>query len=393
MNPILVWGLMALTFALMPLYVFPSGGLQAVDLPILALMLYTAFTLSHSERRMIGLLFICFFIFLSWAILVNTFYYTVFYRTCFFKPCIHLFYSMILFFTFIVLFLRLLSNVKTIPYIYAGILSAFILIPFAKSQSDFGFSTRQTLSFNDPNQLADFAILGIATVLVLHNYYKDYIISTRVKAFALIATIATIVLAHIYVLLSASRAGLGCMILLDLYIFWTINKKFFVLMAVILPLIFFSVKDTGFFRGHSTDNAAPKAISRLDSDFLSAIIKRVAGRIDFGETSLLYGIGKCSGSPGLREGYNSFTLEREAHNTLADIFYAYGLIGLLLFGVFAAIFLKKVCIVRYHIPILLSFMPINISQNFIRFRMLWIFYALVFSISILWQEKHNRLYK
>ena len=387
-----VWVLLALTLALMPLYIFPSGGLQLVDLPILVLMAYALFTLTHDERRLIGLLFISFLVFLIWSILVNAYYFTVFYKTCFFKPSLHLSYSMVLFFSFIVLFQRVIGHSKTIPYLYTGLLTAFVLIPFVKGQAEIGFSARQTLSFNDPNQLADFAILGIATVLVLQNYYRRQALSRQMKLYIHMVSIAIILLAHVYVFLSASRAGFGCMVLLDLYMFWTLNKKVFVVSAILLPILFFSVKDTRLFKNPDADQEAPKAISRLDSDLLDTIIKRIAGRIDFSDTpSLLFGIGKCAGTPGLREGYNSFVLEREAHNTLADILYAYGLIGLMLFAVFGACYLKTVIHVRFHIPILLAFTPINISQNFIRFRMLWVFYALLFSISLLSRENKARL--
>lgn len=387
---VFVWVLLGLTLALMPLYLFPSGGLQAVDLPILVLMAFTLFTFTSAEWQLISLLFISSAIFLAWSILVNAYFFTVFYKTCFFKPSAQWIYSLVLFFSFIILFHRLLGDPRTIPFLHGGLLVALILIPFVKGHADPGYASRQTFSFNDPNQLADFAILGIATVLVLNYFYKTRAIPPSIALFQRITSVAIILLAHVYVILSASRAGLGCLVLLDLYIFWNLNRKAFIIAAFVLPVLFFSLKDSRLLVHQTTAEDAPKAFARLDADLLDIVIQRIAGRIDFSDKSMLFGIGKCSGSPGLREGYNSFVIEREAHNTLADIIYAYGLIGLLLFCLFGVFYLRTAISVYFHIPILLAFTPINISQNFIRFRMLWVFYALLFSLSMLHRTNRPR---
>jgi predicted membrane protein len=80
---------------------------------------------------------------------------------------------------------------------------------------------------------------------------------------------------------------------------------------------------------------------------------------------------------------------KEVHNTLGDVVYSYGLIGGALFVSFIYFYFRTCSAVIYYVFVILSFLPLHVTHNMIRFRLMWIFYALVYSAGLLYLHSNK----
>lgn len=371
------------SFALVPVYIFGSGRPQPVDLPLLCLVIYVVLTLNYFEVKWLSTIFLAFAAFLCWAISINVYHFVMLTESGFLKSSLHLAYNMTLFFVCIVVFFRLLADTQSEPYLYTATLVGTITPFVATGIPTLKFTTRHTLSFNDPNQLADFALLMMATIFVLNHYYRHK--GHRLHKVVVGAISFTVfLLGHVYILLSASRAGMGGLIVVDGIMLWQMRNK---LLMMLMPLISLAIIVAALQLNSSTPGNNPWQFdnlligSRMNVDLPTTLEKRTASRLDLGDMSFIVGIGKCAKCPGKKAGENTFHLQREAHNTLVDIAYSYGIIGLCLYALFLVQYFKVAFRTLFFIPVFMAFIPVNISQNFIRFRSAWIFYALVYAVS------------
>ena len=340
-----------------------------MDAPILLAMIYILLTLYDHEIQLLSLILIAFSAFVSWAIGVNIYYYMDSYNPFYIKASLQLSYVMMLFLIFTILFFRIL-NKNVIPYMYTALLLAIITPLFIKGKTEAGFMARQALSFNNPNQIALYALSIMAITLVLNNYFT--FLSRREKILSLFVYTVVFILGHYFIVLSASRGGLISLVLIDMIAIWKTKKKS--LFAVLMPVIFVAfifLPD----RVISQYNLSEmRAVKRLVNADLSALLaKRTEGRFVFQDISIIFGRGKTNTTIG----------KKEVHNTLGDILYSYGVIGICLFSIFLVFYLKHCICVSYNILILLAFVPMNISHNLFRFRTIWILLALVYSIGLI----------
>lgn len=365
----LVLFLVVVAFALLPLYLFPSGGFQLADAPIFVLMGYIV--MSHCSREIqvqsnvVGVLFV----FLFWVIAVNITHYLLDHNSYYLSASLQMCYTVILFITFSLLFYRILIDRDAIRYLYVGILLSVILPLLVRGDSP-GFLARHSLSFNNPNQLASFALTMVATILVLNHFVGIFHPLVRSKKIVQFTTIFVIALGHYYLLLSASRAGLIGLAYLDLIAIW--KSKKLVLAIIILAVILIPM---GSFLSQSklTETMIYKRL--VGVDLYSKLADRTEGRFKFGDLSLIYGSGKT----------NAPHMElKEVHNTLGDLFYSYGLIGGALFLLFILFYLEAGIAISFNVLVLISFLPMHISHNLVRFRTIWIFYALVYSACLIY---------
>lgn len=362
-------------FILLPMYIMPSGSLQPADGPILVIMGYILMTHRNEEVWMQSSNVFVLFALLFWAVTVNAVHYLTESSLAYISSTFQLFYTIILFVTFTVFFYRALLDRRAILCIYAGIFLSSTVPLFVRGASA-GFLVRQSLSFNNPNQLSEFALTLVAILLVLNNFTKKFYPSLRTGAVCRIATIAVIALGHYYIFLAASRAGLVGLVCLDTILIWRRKK---LLMAGILTAAVLIPAGSFLYKDRLTETSLYKRLA--DADLYSALADRTEGRFSLEDLSLVFGSGKAHNAAYQSKKQRAL---KEVHNTLGDVVYSYGLVGSALFLSFIFLYFRACSAVTYNIFVLSAFLPMHISHNLIRFRVVWIFYALVYSVSLIY---------
>ena len=362
-------------FALLPVYVFPSGGLHVADGPMLLIMGYILLTYRKSEMLMQSGTLITLSAFVLWAVTVNMInYFLISYHVLCVLASLQISYTAFLFITFTIFFYRTLLDVNAIKYIYLAVLLSAVM-PLLINGMPAGFMARQGLSFPNPNQLAYFAHLIFATILVLnHNIGMLYPVLRTYKLIQL-STILVIILAHGYIFLSASRAGLVGIAYLDILAVW--KQKKLVLTAFLALTIIISAMnflDLDIIKGM-------KIYKRMIAGaYSSGLYERTEERFNFDDLSFMFGGGKARRSLAEKKAREF----KEVHNTLGDVVYSYGLIGGVLFVLFIYFYLRTCSAVKFNVLILLSTLPLHFTHNMIRFRLMWILYALVYSACLVY---------
>jgi len=260
-------------------------------------------------------------------------------------------------------------NAQAIKFIYLGLLLSAIM-PFIVKDLSIGFHTRQGLSFPNPNQLAYFAQIIIASVILLNHHAFKFHPVLKNSMLIRIATISIIILGHCYTLLSASRAGLAGVAILDLIAIWKWRKLF---VASFLGLAIAAIVTTTMNMNNLDEMKMYKRM--MAGSYYSGLSERTEDRFNFEDLSLVFGGGKTRRSLDEKK-----TREfKEVHNTLGDVVYSYGLIGGALFMAFIGFYFRACSAVKFNVIVLLSFLPLHVTHNMIRFRFMWILYALVYS--------------
>lgn len=367
----LLSSLVIMVFLLAPIYIFGSGGLQLVDIPIFLLSVYIIFTLYEHEVQLLSLISIPLFAFTLWSILINMMHYLYTYEVFYIKSSVQIMYIAAIFFAFTVLFLRISAykgeNIVS-NYIFAGILLSLLVPLVLKGNPESGLATRQTLSFNNSNQLAGHTVIILAIILVLHNHLEWN--TRKGKNIITFGLITVFILSHYYIFISASRSGFASLILINIIALYKYRNK--VLLPIAIPAIGILIISSSLVSVE--DLSASRLYERfVREDIYSAMAKRTAGRFNYQDLSIVFGAGKTSESLGMKE----------IHNTFLDVVYSYGLIGGSLFAFFMYLYLKTCMKAKYYILLIFSILPIGMSHNLIRSRMLWIFLALVLSINLM----------
>ncbi|UCH82342.1 MAG: hypothetical protein JSW20_06825 [Nitrospiraceae bacterium] len=369
-----------LVFFLVPLYFFSTGGFQIVDIPIALLMIYVICTLYKYELQLLSLVSLPLSAFALWAVCINMWYYASSFETVYIKASLQTIYTSIIFIVFSVLFLRIATyNKRIILYLYYGILLSLIVPLAVQGSPEAAFESRQVLTFSNPNQLASYTISIIAITLILSDQLRC--MTRREKFLKAFGLSLVLVLAHYYIFIAASRAGIASMVIVDIIMLYRCNK---VLLCTVVPVILTAILFTGLF---SVDELRTTAIYKkfIQKGSITADLeKRTTGRLNSEGLQLLFGAGKKNKSLGMKELHHT----KEIHNTFLDIIYSYGLIGGCVFALYLYIYLKTCIRTPYYIALMFSILPLAMTHNLIRFRILWIFLALVFSINL----TRNNLY-
>ena len=341
---------------------------------MLLIMGYILLTLRKSEMLMESGTLITLSAFVLWAVTVNMINFLISYHVLCVLASLQIAYTAFLFITFTIFFYRTLLDVNAIKYIYlAVLLSAFM--PLLMNGMSAGFMARQGLSFPNPNQLAYFAQLIFTTILVLNYNTGMFYPVLRTHKLIRLSTILVIILAHIYIILSASRAGLVGIVYLDILVVW--KKKKLILTAFLALIIIISAMnylDLDKIKGM-------KIYKRIIAGaYYSGLYERTEGRFTFDDLSFMFGGGKARRSLAEKKAREF----KEVHNTLGDVVYSYGLIGGGLFVLFFYFYFRTCSAVKFNIFILLSTLPLHVTHNMIRFRLMWILYALVYSACLVY---------
>ena len=325
----IIFFLLFSVFFLMPVYVFPSGGGQLVDIPIILISIYTVITFKTKfDLTKSGVIILAAYVF--WATLVNLIHFFIGAETYLLKVIIQILYSFIIFGVFTIVFKDiLLYNKKSIVLVLSLVIMLLPLFLFTgqydANKETMSFFVRNALSFNNPNQLAYFAILLYSMIIILYMYLTEYDLNKLQVTIVRTVSVIIFLLTHFLILCSASRAGILGVLMLDSIVLWQIKKIVFLIISLCIILLTISlyvniIPDIEFSELRIVNKFSEQDIGKSLS---KRIVQRFYSNVPDWKT-LIYGSGKT-----IPDGYR-----REVHNGFIEIFVAYGMIGFLLFNMF-----------------------------------------------------------
>lgn len=361
----LLGGVLILALGLLPVYIFPSGGLQLVDGPLFILFIAYFFRRSSAPpalRQNITPLLP----FLIWATAVNLVYFFK-YSSDFLlaTTTAQLLYTFLIFWVFSFLLWDFLEADK-IGALYAGIFLSLLLIFTVKGYSEGG--VRSELSFNNPNQLGYYGLI-LTCLAALLVQVKEKTASTKVMYFW--GDVLLLFAGHILVLLSLSRGALLGLFLLDVWVLPKLTRK---ILIIFLPLLFLGVISLAWQPAIIQERLSGGRGKTIDQE---TITEEIQGRI-FYQLSIMEGIHYLVG-----RGARSIPLQdkarniREVHNMFGEIFRCYGLIGLVLFSFWLGKFLWNSRKAPGALFIWGALLMYNMSHYGLRFRPFWVLLALL----------------
>ncbi|MDN3510657.1 MAG: hypothetical protein NG784_05050 [Candidatus Jettenia sp.] len=370
-----------LSFAMLPLYLFSSGGFQLVDVMIVLLSLAIFMAINTNEVQVGSYLISPFIPFISWSIIINSYYsmYSIS-EGGYFLSTVQLIFGFYILFLFSIVFNRVLSDPRGVKYLYWSLLAACITPWLLEANRG---SIRNALSFNNPNQLAYYSILILSMLLLINSVDAEIRNKGKMRW---ILTIAILIFSNIFVIMSASRAGFVIVILLDIYFFYTLlrrhTKLFLFLVFMIVPLLMIAVQSKVILnKKSSNDMAEVNHIQTINkrfnkNDIIESLSKRAFGHIeDKNDFSIIFGGGANKGHLGVAKVESMLMLE--AHNMIMEIFDSYGIIGVVLFLGGSVFFVVRLGSFPYKWFFFSTLLLYNISHNGIRFRCMWVAIALI----------------
>ncbi|KKO20946.1 MAG: hypothetical protein L3J18_08340 [Candidatus Brocadia sp.] len=388
-----------LTFAMLPIYLLPSGGFQFVDVIIILLSLATLIAVNVSEIQ-IGIYLIGPFIpFVSWAVIVNSYYsMETISKGGYFLTLIQLIFGFYIVFLFSIVFNRIFSNPKGVFYLYWSLLVSCITPWLIEAK---GGTVRNALSFNNPNQLAYYAIL-IISMLILINYANTE--TRNKKAMYWILNIIILIFSNVFVMVSVSRAGLAVIILLDIYLFYKLlgkyKKSFFVPVTMLVVTSIVIMQSDAVFNMKSLNDPTQTQYTQLmtkrftNYDIKASLYKRILGHVkEQNKFEVILGRGGDKGRFG-EISVGDSTTGQEAHNIITEIFDSYGMIGIVLFLGGSIFFFIRLGNFPYKWFFFMSLLLFNMLHNGIRFRCMWVSIALVSIVSfIIYKRQADKYYQ
>jgi len=372
--------LLILCLGLVPVYLFPSGGFQIIDIP---LSIIIAASLLFGEKLIIRKyrnIFLFLLPFVLWVCIVNGLYYIKYENPSFLYGTIPVVYGFFLLISFTIIFHKILTY-KQIAFIYLGLVLSLFLCLIAKGYSEEG---RAVLSFNDPNQVGYFAIFLVCYVIFLNNY-REIIDNKNIKYDIL--NILILFFAHYLVILSFSRSTILAFIFLDLCLIKNI-KNIRYLIAVLLTSIIFIIV-LFLFKPTLIEEKYTLRKEHLEEKIVLTHLKMrwLDPFSDYNGIDFLFGAG-TGARISSDMGKASKRFHSEVHNLFGEILRAFGIIGLLLFGLWLYKFIKTIKNIKDIYWILGSIFIYNLGIYGLRWRAFWIFFSLLLALSnITYQNK------
>jgi O-antigen ligase len=382
-------GILILTFLLLPMYIFSSGSPQPVDILIFINLLWVLIY-RYKINKDINKDIFTFSYIVIWSFIVNIMYYVIYQDLWNILSSLALLNGLLIIYTFSVIFYQFIKDKKiTFLYIllFVSILGCFLVKGYTAEFR--GDAVRPALSFNNPNQLAYFAIILLGYIILIENLPEDY----KKNKFHILFNIIIIIIAHYLLLLSLSRAGIVAAILLDVCILKNIfSKKGFSIFTLILLffLIIIAWLSTDFILERYSKRAGQFEIKESKFDMLTRALKPIKA---MNGLELLFG--KGTGMKASQSDQDSKspiahrTAPMEVHNSFGDIFRSYGMIGLLLFSYWFFRLVWKSRRLPNGIMIMMALTLFNFAHMGLRFRSFYIFIAFL-NISIYFSHQNNK---
>ncbi|MDD5455269.1 MAG: hypothetical protein PHW62_07240 [Candidatus Ratteibacteria bacterium] len=365
-----------LIFILIPIYILPSGNFQLVDISIILLAISLIFALKKTEINFMEPAVKTFALYVAWAVSLNLVYFLLNGHIFLLKVSVQIIYTFTLFFIFVIVFYRVLLYKYGIQIISLCLLAALFSPFLTRGTYDFpgqqlSLLQRNALSFNNPNQLAYFAILLYAMSIILRKYILESNYVKSQNTLTGLINFFIFLFSHFFVLYSASRSGIIGILLLDIVAIWQYKKILIPFSLCILASVI--IIQTGIY--YEADFSNIRMVQKFtDYGIEESLSKRIDERFFQNlptETSVIIGTGKT-----IPDGSH-----KEVHNGFIDIFLSYGAVGLLLFLLFLVSLIIKTDFKNgwrkniYYMFVLLPIFAYNFVHNGFRFRFFWVFLA------------------
>ncbi|MBM4273390.1 MAG: hypothetical protein FJ134_02870 [Deltaproteobacteria bacterium] len=364
--------MLIIVFALVPIYIFPSGRPQLADVFILILMLY-GLAGNHGKEPFLMDKVFSLFPFIAWAVLINFAYFLMDPGD---MPVIwkiaELSYSFLLLYSFTLIFKRVIRT--SLAYIYLGIvLSIFLAFLIKGSYEE---TVRFALSFNNPNQLGYFSLLLLGFGVLLIQFQK----TRKENIFYLIGDIIIIIGGHLFALLASSRGAIMGIVIMDIWLATHIRNK-----KVLFNVIFVAIVAVSVNIFLAPDFIEKRLYARPGKTYdmpeaADETQKRILHQFSI-MSGVQYIIGRGGGSYSRdMDAFNMVKGIGEVHNIFGDIFRCYGLIGLTMFSYWIFKIIWTTRVLSGTIWIWTAVLLYNMSHNGVRFRAFWLLIALMLAM-------------
>lgn len=370
-------GVFILALGLLPVYLFPSGGPQVVDGPLLILLAAHFLRRSKAEpalKRNVA----PFLPFIGWAIIINLIYFLL--NTSDYVP---LFKSAELLYTFLIFlvfshYFNIILEEKRINYIYIGFIFSIILIPLIPGYQG-ERAIRSVLSFNNPNQLGYYSLI-LASIAALLLKFKEYYHLD--KPIYYWADVVILFFAHFLCLLSLSRGALLGLAFLDLWLLPRMTRKILLLFAPALIMVLLVVVWRPALVEERLQGRPGREITAETAQ--EEMEKRILHQFSIMK-GMDYLVGRGGRSLTPHEGARDI---KEVHNIFGEIFRCYGLIGLGFFIYWLLGMLWRSRVVSAGWYVWGALLIYNMTHYGLRFRSFWL--LLAFLNAMIWLEKKRQ---
>lgn len=372
--------LIVLAFALLPIYIFPSGGAQIIDIVILFLGMIVIFRLAQHEIYMIAKVTFILLVLAIYTLIVNTVFIFFYSDFGYFLASIQTLYPVFIFFVFAIAFKRLLKTDSGIKYMYIAMLVASVL-PWTITGA-YESPTRNALSFNNPNQLGYYSVLLYICWSVINYHHKFLSSVSQGRWWKTTINFYVVVSVHLFTLLSFSRASITALMIINFYhIAKLLRKRFFFTIIIFICVSIAGVMCYKYFlKDFSIED---KIIARFQQiEYERELDKRLLKRLEAGQQEDIM-IKFIFGTGGAK------IEQKEVHNIFGAMFRSYGLVGtiiLVMIGIFYTSFVYQLPGAIWYLSAIFIY---NMSHNGIRFRPFWIIIALILSISYITKERYK----
>lgn len=380
--------LLILSFFLLPMYIFPSGQLQLVDLPLFLTIIVIFFLKGKIEKEITSQI-MSLFPFVIWTFLVNGTYYIMYSKYFWYiMSSGAILYGFLLMYAFTFLFKRLVDGNRII---YINVALAFSILGcfLLRGYDEEG---RAALSFNNANQLAYFAIILCSYAILLMQYE----IMVDIKKFNNdLFNMIFLLFSHFFVLISLSRAGIFAFAALDACLVKNTRRVRILLPAALAFLIAISYVFY-FHPDYIQERLAVREKRQWTMDSLifgrDGVIGRVLAPLEkVSGLEILFGHGAV---PQRLEERTSPLGHRqrvmEVHNSFGDVLKSYGIVGLLLFCYWVVKIVWSSKNFTNGLWVMAALFVFHFGHLGIRFRSFWIFMAFFLVMATIREKPENQ---
>ncbi|MDT0558730.1 hypothetical protein RM697_08730 [Ichthyenterobacterium sp. W332] len=345
-----------LYLVLFPFYLFSEGNPQLADALGALLILLNIKTIITSVFDSSFTKFLLFFV--LYAVIISAIWMANLDDILILRNSIYYVYSFLI-------FLFVYGNINNDDFLkmtfYGLLTSALIQCILIPLNLDQGF--RAQLFFNNPNQLA----LWSLCVIIISNSIS--LLTSKYKK----ATLALSVIASIFIVLSASRSAVVCVMIFWLFFFVKSRKHFLTSSAILISVFaFFYFSESKVLNQISQFTYITDRLTSNKVSGHSTLDERGYSRIFDYPQHLIFGAA---------EGSNyRFNTKIELHSTLPNILFSYGIIGFILFG----IALSKIAIKPYK-DVLILFLIIMIFayvHMILRLPIFWLTLLFLYTLKV-----------
>jgi len=347
-----LWGIFIILY---PFYFFKKSGIPQIADYVMVIVIVLVFISSGLKlKKEIYPNVKDFIYFVSYIIFINFIWTLLTGDTSILMNALYYFYNFLVLTTFLVMYMKAKDKlIIVISYsIFITVILQVVLSFFYLDLSGF----RQTLFFNNPNQLGYFAILCAVIFLSITKHVK---IKNIYQVLFYLSTM------YLVVLSLSKVAILGFVILLAFLL-----KKHFIMMLFvsILLMVVYPVVDEEM----SLLSNLERRMDSIGQEADDSLAGRGYDRIINHPQYLLFGAGEGS--------YKRFEsiLPGELHSGLGTIFFSYGLVGFILFlkvlyGLFKPLH-KNYSYILYTLPVFFY----SLAHQSFRWPLFWMLMAIVF---------------